>query len=139
MAYGGKVKDPRWLNKRARDFLDEFHQAQEQLQAPMSHSSATARVWQPTLDSALKLNFDAAIFSDLNCSRARAVIRNEKGEVMASMSARGPPVKDSEEVEIIACRKAMEFAIDAGFTELIVEGDNVAIMNALTSSGANQS
>ena len=32
---------------------------------------------------------------------------------MASMSARGPPVNDSEEAEILACRKAMEFAIDA--------------------------
>ena len=58
---------------------------------------------------------------------------------MASMSARGPPVNDSEEAEILACRKAMEFAIDEGFTELIVEGDNTAVMQALTSSGANQS
>ena len=58
---------------------------------------------------------------------------------MASMSVRGPPVNDSEEAETLACRKAMEFAIDAGFTELIVEGDNAVVMQALTSSGATQS
>ena len=70
VAHGGKVKDRRWLNKRAREFLDEFHQTCEQLHTPMSHSGATARTWQPPLHQALKLNFDAAIFSDLNCSGA---------------------------------------------------------------------
>ena len=26
VAHGGTVKDSRWLNKRTREFLDEFHQ-----------------------------------------------------------------------------------------------------------------
>ena len=55
------------------------------------------------------------------------------------MSARGPPVYDSEEAEILACRKAMEFVTDAGFTELIVEGDNAAVMQSIMSTGATQS
>ena len=99
----------------------------------------TARARQPPLNPALKLNFDAAIFSDLNYLGSGVIIRNEKGDVMALMSARAPPVNDSEEAKILACRKAIEFAIDAGFTELIMEGDNTAVMQALTSSGANQS
>ena len=97
------------------------------------------RAWQPPLPPVLKLNFDAATFADLNCSGVGAIIRNDKGEVMASMSARGPPIHDNEEAEILACRKAMEFATDAGFTELIVEGDNAAVMQAIMSSGAIQS
>ena len=40
---------------------------------------------------------------------------NEKGEVMVVMSAKGPSVGDSEEAEILECRKFLEFAIDAGF------------------------
>lgn len=67
------------------------------------------------------------------------MIHNEKGEVMASMFARGPPLKDSEEAKILAYRKAMDFAIDTGFTDLIIEGDNVAVMKSITSPGANQS
>ena len=51
---------------------------------------------------------------------------NAAGEVMATLSARGDAVADSEEAEVRACRKALEFAIDAGFSELIVEGDYVA-------------
>ena len=45
------------------------------------------------------------------------MIRNEKGEVMAVIAMRGAAMRDSEEVEVMACRKALEFAIDAGFTE----------------------
>ena len=40
--------------------------------------------------------------------------------MMAFISARGPSVVNSEVAEIMACRKALEFAIDAGFTELSI-------------------
>ena len=34
--------------------------------------------------------------------------------------------------EVLACRKALEFALDAGFSDLIVEGDNTTVMNSIT-------
>ena len=48
------------------------------------------------------------------------VIRNEKGEVMAALVVQGGAVCDSEEVEVMVCYKALEFAIDAGFTEIML-------------------
>ena len=50
---------------------------------------------------------------------------------MAALSVKGPPVTGSEEVEIFACRGAMEFAVECGFSELVLEGDNQALMDAL--------
>ena len=32
----------------------------------------------------------------------------------------------------MACRKALEFAIDAGFTEIILEGDNAMVMKVIS-------
>ena len=40
---------------------------------------------------------------------------------------------DSEEAEVLACRKAVEFAMDSGFYNLIIEGDNSTVMNSITS------
>ena len=77
--------------------------------------SSSANTWHAPPEPAFKLNFDAAIFKELNCSRVGAIIGNGKGEVMAAMSAKGPPVEDSEEAETLACRRAVEFAIDTGF------------------------
>ena len=75
--------------------------------------------WQPPPQLVFKLNFDAVVFSCLNRFGFGAVIRNDKGEVMAAMAAmaaKGPEVFCSEEVELLACRKAIEFAVDAGFS-----------------------
>ena len=58
---------------------------------------------------------------------------------MAAISAKGPPVEDSEKAEMPACRKAMEFAIDASFSELLIEGDNVAMISSLSHGGPNLS
>ena len=66
-----------------------------------------------------------------------AVIRNATGEVMAALSARGEAVADSEEAEVRACWKALEFAIDAGFLELMVEGDNSVVMSTISSNKPN--
>ena len=137
MVYGGKLKDPRWLNKRAKEFLEDFHHALGQLRIPVIRPGDN--VWHPPPESSFKLNFDAAIFLELNCSRVGAMIRNERGEVMAAMSARGPQVVDSEKAKILACRRAMEFAREAGFTELVIEGDNVSVMKSVSASGADQS
>ena len=78
----------------------------------------------------IKLNFDAEVLSGLNRSGYSAIIRNEKCEVMAAMVAKGPEVFCSEEAELLACRKAIEFAVDAGFSELVIEGDNSSTFNA---------
>ena len=58
---------------------------------------------------------------------------------MAAMSAGGPPVSSREEKELLACKKAVEFAIDASFSELVIKGDNSNVMKALSSSLANRS
>ena len=59
------------------------------------------------------------------------------GELMAAMSVKGPSVSCSEEAEALACRKALEFAVESGFAELIIEGDNVAVMNAVASTSGD--
>ncbi|XP_023880084.1 uncharacterized protein LOC111992454 [Quercus suber] len=90
--------------------------------------------WQPPHSDHYKLNFDAVIYTDLGCSGVGAIIRNERGEVMAALSAKGPFVQDSEEAETLACRKALEFAIDVGILDLIIEGDNASVMRAVASN-----
>jgi len=67
------------------------------------------------------------------------VIRNSLGEVMASLSAHGPAVASSEEAEVLACWKAVEFAIDVGFMDLVIEGDNATVMKAIVSPRLDRS
>ena len=79
------------------------------------------------------------MFSSLNSSGFGAILRNEKGEVMTAMVAKGPEMFCSTEAELLACRKAIEFAMDAGFLELVIEGDNSLAMTAISSLKIDQS
>ena len=126
------------MNKRAAELSDEYKKAQ----AKIVISNATPRCrsyWQPPTQDVYKLNFDAAVFSDINCFGVGAIVRNHVGEVMATMSAKGEYVHNSDEAEFLACRKALEFAMEAGFSNLIIEGDNSNVMRALTASAVNNS
>ena len=114
------MQDPSRLNKRATDFLEEFREAQQHLAIRRQVDKEVH--WRPPPRNGFKLNFDAAIFEELNVSNFGVVIHNGQRAVMAAIAARGPPILGSEEAEVLACRKALEFTVDEGFTELLVEG-----------------
>ena len=96
-------------------------------------------VWCAPPAEEFKLNFDAAVFSDQNCSGFGAIIRNSSGEVMVSMSVTGPYVNSSKEAEVLACRRAVEFSREVGFSRVIIEGDCLNVMRALSVSIENSS
>ena len=85
------------------------------------------------------LNFDAAIFFYLNYSGFGAIICNQEGEVMAGMLVKGPLVHNSAEVEALACRRAVEFSIEASFSRLVIEEDNALVINAISCFAENNS
>ena len=53
------------------------------------------------------------------------------------MAANGPDVFCNEEAESLACRKAIEFAMDAGFSDFVIERDNNTVMHAKSSPNAD--
>ena len=123
--HGGAFQHPSRSYKRALDYLSEFHKAQEHLSVAVTVPVSTSQVWQPPQGDFFKLNFDGAD------SGYGAVVCNGNGEVMAAISAKGKDVRDSEKVEVLACRKALEFAIDAGFMEVILESDNARVLKTV--------
>ena len=129
--HGGAFQHSSRSYQRALDYLREFHEAQEHLSVPVTVSVPVSQAWQPPQGDFFKLNFDGACFNDGADSGSGAVVRNRNGEVMAAISAKGGVVRDSEEVEVLACRKALEFAIDAGFMEVILEGDNARVLKTV--------
>lgn len=58
---------------------------------------------------------------------------------MAGLSASGPSVVSSEEAKMLACRKALKFALDLGFLDLVIEGDNVTVIKTIVSPRPNRS
>ncbi|KAL0001579.1 hypothetical protein SO802_015360 [Lithocarpus litseifolius] len=134
--HGGQMRDSKSLNQRAVEYLDEFQNVQTHIN--FTHTKPQNRQkWKPPVSQLYKLNFDAAVFAGTQSSRFGVVIRNSASELMAAMSVKGPSVSCSEEAEALACRKALEFAVESGFTEIIIEGDNVAVMKAVAGTSGD--
>ena len=109
-----KLQAAELLIKRAQNFTAEFRQANIQLSVSVTIPAPTR--WTAPPLGHFKLNFDASIFQEGGASGIGAIIRNNRGEVMTSLSTKGPPVACSEEAEILACRCVVEFALECGFT-----------------------
>jgi len=105
----------------------------------VTNTATGSCVWRAPPSKEYKLNFDVSVFLDQQCSGFRAIIRNSNCEVMAGMSAKGPYVHSSEEAEVMACQSAIEFSKDAGFSRLIIEGDSLNVMRALSDLTENRS
>ena len=63
------------------------------------------------------MTIDEASFLDPATLEISVIIRNEKGEDMASLSAKCSTTIDSDEAELLACREVICFAIEARFKE----------------------
>lgn len=48
-------------------------------------------------------------------------------------------MQDRKEAEVLACHRALEFAIDIGFFELVIEGDSAQVLNSIRPSDTNLS
>ena len=72
LVYGGQMKNSGWLTKRATELLEEYKKAQATLE--ISRATPGSSYWKPLSQDVYKLNFDAVVFSDLNFSRAGAII-----------------------------------------------------------------
>ena len=49
---------------------------------------------------------------------------------MTWMTAKGEYAHNSDDAEALACRKALEFTMEAGFSTVIIEGDNSNVMES---------
>ena len=89
--------------------------------------------WRPPCINIYKANFDGAIFQELQKAGIGVVIRNSNGEVIGALSESYFLLATVEEVEAIACRKAVSFAINLGLENVVFEGDSETIIKALNS------
>ena len=91
--------------------------------------------WKPPDVDSFKVNYDGATFNEQGKAGIGVVIRNSEGPVMASLSQQVPLPATVAQVEALAARRAVEFALEVGITQAIIKGDSDIIFKDLTSPG----
>lgn len=67
------------------------------------------------------------------------IIRDVNGAVMGALLMHIPLPHSVATVEALACRHAMQFAVEIGLHEVTFEGDAVVVINAITIGETDQS
>lgn len=87
--------------------------------------------WLPPDQQYYKVNFNGAIFKNIDAAGLGVVIRDSNGEVMEAMPQRVPLPQIVVEVEALSCRRAVSFSIELGLRELVIEGDSALVIQAI--------
>ncbi|XP_075665678.1 uncharacterized protein LOC142635406 [Castanea sativa] len=75
------------------------------------------------------------MFGEFDEASIKVVIRNSKGEVMATLSEKikKPPTMDI--LELLAAKRAMYFSLEISFTKFVFEGDAESLIKSLKYGG----
>ena len=92
--------------------------------------------WKPSDKDEFKTNYDGAVFQETNEAGIGVVIRNDDGEVLGPLSKKIALPGSVVMVEMLAARKAVQFALEIGITHSVFEGDSQIIYKALSTDVA---
>ena len=118
---------------RAKELLAQYRVILQVPKVQIVHSGSEGLRWKCPQAGLIKINFDGAVCSKANMSGVGAVIKDDKGAILASCSEKIPQAYKADEIEELATRKALSFAAELGFQSASLEGDSLGLIQALKS------
>jgi hypothetical protein len=132
IVFGGTLSSPTHMVKSTMDFLTEFHAAQLlPPTASVARTQSVRQLWRRPPEGVVKVNWDAALDKDTKMMGVGVIVRDERGDVLATLCTTIPFVTDPTIAEAIAAWKAVELGCELGFQRVILEGDALEIVKAL--------
>ena len=87
--------------------------------------------WRPPDPNIYKINFDAAVFQASNLASVGVIVRDNRGDPIGVLTMPIPIRQSVVELEALACQRAVQFALEIGLTQVVVEGDSVTVIEVL--------
>ena len=105
----------------------------------MGSNSNGGNRWKAPPIGFVKANFDAANSEVLRLFGVGVVIRDSDSAVLASCVEKIDQVYKTEDTEALAALKALTFAHELGFQNVVLKGDALSLIQALKSQEQNLS
>nr|POF26900.1 hypothetical protein CFP56_37675 [Quercus suber] len=77
------------------------------------------------------------IFKPCNQAGIGVIVRDWRGEAIGALSTSVTAAQSAVELEALACRRAVLFAVELGLQDVVFEGDSLQVIQALNQDNAN--
>ena len=115
--------------REAGRLLQEFVQAREvELSPPRPQVIQRRCLPDPYF---YKINFDAEVFQASNLAGVGVIARDNRGDPIRALTMPIPFKQSVVELEALACQRAVQFALEIGLNQVVIEGDSITVIEAL--------
>lgn len=95
--------------------------------------------WEPPEDGWIKLNADGAVSRHNDKGGGGVVLRDHQGAYIVGACQLYPHISDPEAVEVLACRKAIQMALERQIPRVHVELDSKSVVQMINQTTRNLS
>lgn len=137
MVWNGKTQSADMIMDISFSHLLQWQQAQTQVPSTSSKDFQNLdrlRKWQKPRQGWLKINTDAAIFTELNNTGFGWVLRDHEGRMMAAPTHSIPGLVDPCAAEALGIREVLSWIKNRGLSKIVVESDALVVVNAINGS-----
>ncbi|XP_050254879.1 uncharacterized protein LOC126700728 [Quercus robur] len=134
---GESILEYRQIWAKAKLYLLDFKTAQKDDRRLTTTVIRVPR-WIPPIHNHFKINFDRAVFSEMDTAGLGVVIRDSYGRVVGALAERIPITISATMVEALACRRALNFAKELNLMDTVFKGDAEQIIKALLAKEMHQ-
>ena len=107
-----QVQPLNYKSSLAGSYLQEFLDVLDQ--TPVATGPPLLQQWQPPDENKFKVNFDVAVFKSCNQAGIGVIVQDWRGEAIGALSTLVPAAQSVVELEALACRQAVLFAVELG-------------------------
>jgi hypothetical protein len=135
------VFDTKWIHpstvvKQAKAGLDDFQASISSLLSRETEVEVkdSPKGWQPPFPGSIKINWDASINNSLGCIGIGVMARDYAGKVVGAKCLYRRQSFTPDTAEMCAALEAVVFCKEAGFRDVIMEGDALNVVKEINSN-----
>ncbi|KAK8629910.1 hypothetical protein V6N13_078727 [Hibiscus sabdariffa] len=130
--FSGCIESPIEVWQKAERPAAEFAQIWDEPNKENAHQELPRASWTPPINGYVKINCDASVSQEPQAATTAAILRDSDGRIVGG-EARLIHTKSVDVAEAMAIRLGVETAAKAGFTQIMVESDNLNLINRIVS------
>lgn len=137
--FENKLSTPSTIKQAVNEMLRNFKSAREEEKEVVGTRENSNTMWLRLVNNYININWDVAIDNTTKQGGFGIVARNQEGELLATVCYKQSNVHPPKLAESLSQLRAIKFYQDFAYQHIILEGNALLIIQAVTSAETSMS